>query len=203
MRVLTSQDYIALASAERCDYRPNIHMNFRKLSLGISPIVAGILLVSCQEKNKPIEITERRELTSYDTEGNLKVAMPSDWRRVPSTKFRDFNCKFNEDGEVYISIASGGIKENAERWLKQFGSEEAIVVEDLATVESMGGTGRIIEASGKFQGMRGVSIDDAALLGMMVESAGNLITVKMVGKADEVEAERENFMAFCRSIQWR
>lgn len=166
-------------------------------------MMVGMLLVSCQESNEPIEITERRELTSYDTEGNLKVVMPSDWRRVPSTKFRDFNCKFNEDGEVYISIASGGIKENAERWMKQFGSDEELVVEDLTTVDSMGGKGRVIEARGTFQGMRGLNIEDAALLGMMVESGGNLITVKMVAKADEVAAQRENFMAFCRSIEWR
>ncbi|WP_018969654.1 hypothetical protein [Rubritalea marina] len=178
-------------------------MNSRKLLLGIPTLLAGILLVSCQDENPPIEITERRDLTSYDTEGNLKVAMPSEWRRVPSTRFRDYNCRFNEDGEVYISIASGGIKENAERWLKQFGSSDAVVVEELAGIESMGATGRLIEAQGTFQGMRGITIEDAALLGMMVESAGNLITVKMVAKADEVAAQRENFMAFCRSIEWR
>ena len=178
-------------------------MNFRKLSIGAAPIIVGFVLVSCQEQNQPIEITERRDLTSYDVEANLMVAMPQDWRRVPSTKFRDYNCKFNDDGEVYLSVASGGIQDNANRWMKQFGSDVPVVVEELATIESAGTTGRIIEASGKFQGMRGVSIEDAALLGMMVETAGNLITVKMVGKADEVEAQRENFMAFCRSIQWR
>ncbi|MFC4996140.1 hypothetical protein [Rubritalea tangerina] len=48
-----------------------------------------------------ISVTETRRLTSYDEEGNLHVAMPADWRRVPSTEFRDYNCKFNENGEVY------------------------------------------------------------------------------------------------------
>jgi hypothetical protein len=175
-------------------------MKIRNIAMGVAPILA---LSSCQESTKPIEVTETREVSSYDVEGNLGVTMPADWRRVPSTKFRDYNCKFGEDGEVYLSIASGSIKENAQRWMKQFGDDKEVVVADLETFETFGADGVIIEAAGEFAGMRGIKKADAALLGLMVETRGNLITVKMVASADEVEAQRENFFAFCKSLKWK
>ena len=175
-------------------------MNLRKLALGLVPMIA---LTSCDESTKPVEVTETRKLTSYDDDSNLAVAMPKEWRRVPSTRFRDYNCKFNKDGEVYFSIGSGDIKSNAERWLKQFGDTRAVVVSELEQLDVMGAKAVILEAEGTFAGMRGSNIEDAALLGLLVETRGNLITVKMIGKKDEVQAQRENFTAFCKSIQWK
>lgn len=175
-------------------------MNLRKLALGLAPMIA---LTSCDENIKPVEVTETRKLTTYDDESNLAVVMPKEWRRVPSTQFRDYNCKFSENGEVYISIASGEIKTNAERWLKQFGDARPVVVSELEQLEALGGKAVILEAEGTFAGMRGVTVDNTALLGLLVESRGNLITVKMVGKKNEVQAQRENFIAFCKSIQWK
>ena len=129
--------------------------------------------------------------------------MPSDWRRVPSTKFRDFNCKFSEDGQVYISIGTGSIKSNAERWLKQFGDERVVNVSELETLDVLGNKAVILEAQGTFAGMRGLAQENAALLGLLVEANGNLITVKMIGDADEVKAQRDNFKAFSQSIKWK
>jgi len=162
-----------------------------------------IALTSCDESTKPVEVTETRKLTSYDDESNLAVIMPKDWRRVPSTKFRDYNCKFNENGEVYISIASGEIRSNAERWLKQFGDTRTVVPSELEQLDILDAKAYILEAEGTFAGMRGVNIEEAALLGLLVESRGNLITVKMIGKKDEVQAQRDNFLDFCKSIQWK
>jgi hypothetical protein len=175
-------------------------MNLRKLALGLAPMIA---LTSCDESTKPVEVTETRKLTSYDDESNLAVVMPKDWRRVPGTQFRDYNFKFNENGEVYISIGSGDIKSNAERWLKQFGDSRPVVVSELEQLDALGAKAVILEVEGTFAGMRGVNIEDAALLGLLVETRGNLITVKMIGKKDEVQAQRENFTAFCKSIQWK
>ncbi|MFC4995247.1 hypothetical protein [Rubritalea tangerina] len=175
-------------------------MNLQKLALGLAPLIA---LSSCNESTETISVTETRRLTSYDEEGNLHVAMPADWRRVPSTEFRDYNCKFNENGEVYISIASGDVKSNAERWLKQFEDTRELRLEDLERLEVLGNQGYLLEAKGTFQGMRGVKTEDAALLGLLVETKGNLITVKMVAKADEVAEQRANFIEFCKSIEWK
>ena len=175
-------------------------MNLRMLALGLVPMIA---LTSCDESINPVVVTETRSLTSYDDESNLAVAMPNDWRRVPSSKFRDFNCKFNQDGEVYISIGSGDIKSNAERWLTQFADTRTVVVSDLEKLDVMGSQAVILESEGTFAGMRGINIEDAGLLGLLVETRGNLITVKMIGKKEEVQAQRANFIAFCQSIQWK
>ncbi|MGJ8672651.1 hypothetical protein [Rubritalea sp.] len=175
-------------------------MKIRNIAVGMASL---LVLSSCQESTQPIEVTETREISNYDNEGNIGGVMPADWRRVPSTKFRDYNCKFGEDGEVYLSIANGAIKDNAQRWMKQFGSDKEVVVADLETFESFDEEGVIIEAEGAFAGMRGITKEDAALLGMMVETRGNLITVKMVASAEEVKAQRENFFAFCKSLKWK
>ena len=131
-------------------------MNLRKLALGLVPMIA---LTSCDESTNPVEVTETRKLTSYDDESNLKVVMPTEWRRVPSTKFRDYNCRFNEDGEVYISIGSGDIKSNAERWLKQFGETRTVDVPELEKIDVLGADGSILEAEGTFAGMRGSTME--------------------------------------------
>ncbi|MFD2277429.1 hypothetical protein ACFSQZ_13190 [Rubritalea spongiae] len=175
-------------------------MKIRNIAVGMSSL---LVFSSCQESTQPIEVAETREISNYDDEGNIGGVMPADWRRVPSTKFRDYNCKFGEDGEVYLSIASGGIKENAQRWLKQFGDDKEIVVGELETFETFDEEGVVIEAEGKFEGMRGIAKEDAALLGLMVQTRGNLITVKMVASAEEVKAQRENFFAFCESLKWK
>lgn len=175
-------------------------MNLYKLALGLALMIA---LTSCDNSTKPVTVIETRKISSYDEEGNLHAVMPAEWRRVPSTKFRDFNCKFNKDGEVYISVGSGGVKENAERWLKQFGDNNSVIVPELEKIDVLGQQAAILEAEGSFTGVRGINIEDAALLGMLIEVNGGLITVKMVGKADEVKAQRENFLSFCKSIQWK
>jgi len=175
-------------------------MKIRNMAMGMASI---LVLSSCQESTKPIEVTETREVSSYDDEGNIGGVMPAEWRRVPSTKFRDYNCKFGKDGEVYLSIASGGVKENAQRWLKQFDDDNEVVVEELEVFETFGEEGVIIEADGTFAGMRGITQEDAALLGLMVQTRGNLITVKMVASAEDVKAQRENFFSFCKSLKWK
>lgn len=175
-------------------------MNLRKLTLALVPIIA---LSSCEDHTKPVTVTETRRITTSDEEGNLHPTMPAEWRRVPSSKFRDFNCKFGESGEVYVSIGSGDIKTNAERWLKQFGSSDSVDVDALEKLTVFGEQAVILEAEGKFEGMRGIQLENAGLLGLLVNTRGNLITVKMVGDAAEVKAQRENFITFSKSLKWK
>lgn len=173
-------------------------MTLRKLATLMVPMIA---LCSCEDQTNPVEVTQVRELSSYDNEGTLKIVMPAEWRRVPSTRFRDYNCKFGKDGEVYISMATGGIKDNVDRWMRQFGQEPNADISTLEKIDMIGTQGVVIEAQGAFAGMGGISINDAALLGAMVENGGGLITVKMVATVDEVAQQRENFYAFCKSLE--
>lgn len=163
-----------------------------------------VLTGSCERNLQPVEVRESRPLTDADRDTSFVAVMPAEWRQVPTTQFRDFNCMFGKDGEVYVSIGSGGVKENAERWLRQLGDENPKVEQEkLEQVEMFGGRGYIVEARGDFAGMQGATMKDAALLGALVESRGALVTVKMVGRADEVAAERERFLKFCKQLSWR
>jgi hypothetical protein len=65
----------------------------------------------------------------------------------------------------------------------------------------LGGEGTLLDASGDFQSMSGKQIPGArVLIGAMVE--GSSITfVKLVGKAAEVEAQREGLLQFLASLR--
>lgn len=178
-----------------------IAMNGIKLAYCVA---LAMLMSCCERSSKPIEVRETRPLTEADSEASFVAVMPSAWRQVASVQFRDFNCKFGKDGEVYVSLGSGEVKENAERWLRQLGEESPnVALDKLERVEIFGESGYLVEAQGKFAGMQGVTMDGAALLGALVQTRGALVTVKMVGKADEVKAQRENFLKFCNQLSWR
>lgn len=166
------------------------------------PVLCAVVS-SCEDKTQPVEVTQTRNLTTFDQDSVLHMVMPKEWRRVQATKFRDFNFKFNKDGEVYLSLVSGSIKDNASRWLRQFGQSPEVEIADLEKIEMLGSEGVIIETSGKFSGMGGVEKNDMALLGALVFSRNNLISVKMVGNKDEVAAQRENFISYCKSLKWK
>lgn len=179
-----------------------IVMKFLKLA-GVA--IAALAISSCDRGLKPLEVRETRPLTDVDRATSFIAVMPPDWRQVAATKFRDFNCKFSENGEVYVSVGSGGIKDNADRWLRQFGQEKPDVkVEELQRIAMLGTEGYLLESRGEYKGMEGVYLQDAALLGALVQSRdGVLVTVKMVGKAEDVAAQHENFRKFCNDLKWR
>lgn len=174
-------------------------MKLRMLAL-ISVLPA--FMSSCEDQTQPVQITETRRLTSIDEESDLHMVMPKDWRRVPATQFRDFNFKFGKDGEVYLSLVSGSIQENADRWLRQFGKDGQVNIAELEKIQMLGSEGVIIEAEGEFSGMGSAKKNDMALLGALVFSKGNLISVKMVAEKEAVKQQRENFISYCKSLKW-
>ncbi len=171
-------------------------------------LVLTTFIVSCGEDPEAIEVTDTRVLTMWDTGGDsLVVPMPMEWRKVPSTQQRVFNYRFGEgkrSGEVYISRARGGVLPNANRWLKQFDQSELASVDELPTVKLLDMDGVVVFASGRFAGAMGKSAqDDAAVLGVIAGNADSLITVKMIGPADLVTAERGRLLKFCENIRLR
>ncbi len=150
-------------------------------------------------------MTEQRELTMYDENSDpLVTVMPPEWRQLPGTRFRIFNYRFGKDGEVYVTRASGGVLENVNRWLKQFSKEPLEQIDDLPKVEVLGKEGILVSAKGRFAGGMGKPAkENAALLGVIVQVGGQLLTVKMIGDADAVEAERDRLIQFCNKLRIR
>ena len=176
-------------------------MNYRHFILVFS---LGLPLVSCQDESQTVEITSKRRLTDYDKlADDFDFIAPKEWRRVPGSQFRELNFKFGQAGEAYFSRANGSLLENANRWLKQFGQEPEIMMEEFPLVELAGGRGYLVEASGDFGGGMGAAArKDWGLIGVIASVGDNsIVTVKMVGPAAEVKAQKSQFLEFCKYIK--
>lgn len=179
-------------------------------------------ITTLDQQAVPLNPTSDDRFTSPDAEtaptsGGLNGAVGSapvadysytageSWTPLPATQFRNINFSLPEGGEIYLSVAGGGILPNLNRWLKQFG-QEALTPTELSQLPKMnilGQEGYLIEARGDFAGMRGGTKPDYALLGSLTEVNGSLITVKLIAPPEVVERERAAFTSFCESLQQR
>ena len=183
----------------------------------------SLLFASCEKAAERVVVTETRGVTTKDAAPKLFATSderfrdakpspvegdaPEHWLALPAKQFRELNYRFGESGqgEVYVSITGGSILENANRWLKQFGVGE-MAAEDLVAAEKVmmaGAEGVWVEASGTYgSGMGGADEKPGyGLAGVIGVVDGKLITLKMVGLDDEVEAEKEALKAFARSMK--
>lgn len=161
--------------------------------------------VSCKSSSDTISVTETRRLTQSDEpRAALIPVMPPEWRQVPSTQMRAFNYRFGVDGEVYISNSRGGVLPNVNRWLKQYGKPEVASVDSFTKVKVLDREGVLVETTGRFGGGMGKPPrENAGLLGAMADFGGSLLTVKMIGSAESVAAERARFLKFCETLKQR
>ena len=135
----------------------------------------------------------------------LVAPMPPEWRQVPGTQLRLFNYRFgggSNGGEVYVSRARGGVLPNVNRWLGQFGKPPLTSLDELPKIKMLGLDAVVVSASGKFGGGMGKPAqENAAVLGVIADHGSGLLTVKMIGPADQVAGERERMLKFCESLR--
>ena len=66
----------------------------------------------------------------------------------------------------------------------------------------LGAEAVVVEMGGNFRdGMSGRQVADAVLLGVICQLPTHSLYIKMTGPAVEVQAEREHFLAFCKSLK--
>jgi len=130
--------------------------------------------------------------------------VPEGWVEAPGSAFRLLNYKFGTAGEVYLSVSRGGLLENVNRWLGQFG-ESAVDAAGLAGMEEVeisGHKGVWVKADGKFGGAMGKAAQDAySLRGVVTDGPSGLLTVKLLGPTDEVKAEEARLRAFVEGLE--
>jgi len=180
-----------------------------------------LVLASCGKKQDDVVVTETRALTTKDSlpklfatdderfsnasPSPLRATAPDNWLAVRATEFRQLNYRFGASGtgEVFVSLAGGSLLDNANRWLGQF-QAPVLSVETFAALEKLpvlGAEGFWLEASGTYAaGMGQPPREGYALAGVLVVANEQLVTVKMVGPADEVAAERERLRAFVATL---
>ncbi len=179
----------------------------------------GLIACSCDER-KEVVITETREITTRDVEPKLfansdqrfrdakpspiKGEAPGNWLPQPSTQFRLLNYQLGASGEteVWVSLSAGGVLENVNRWLNQF-SLKPMTDEQLAdqeTVKILGKEGVWVVAEGDYVGMGAGVKPGYGLAGTVADVNGRILTVKMVGPKEEVEAAHADLRIFIESL---
>lgn len=192
-------------------------MKFRAASL----IAWLVVCTGCKEKTE-VTVTETRPLTTNDRAFKLsatsderfrvikpspvKAATPAGWLVQPASQFRLLNYRFGETGmgEVWVSISSGTVLDNANRWLKQFGKNplDSAGFAKLPPCSLAGSAGVWVVADGDYEGGMGAGGKPGfALAGVIASVKGQIITVKMVGPKVEVEAARPQLEAYVTSVK--
>jgi hypothetical protein len=200
------------------------------MKYGAALLSIPLMLVSCGER-KEVVADETRPLTMRESNLNLEAdnderfrparpepvvpveappspvaaaEVPGDWSEEPSTGFRLLNYRFGTTGQIYVSASRGGVIDNVNRWLKQFGQDplDAAGLENLEPVETAGHRGVWVATEGDFGGGMGQSPQSGwALRGVVTENEGQILTVKMLGPAAEVAAQEENLRAFVAGLK--
>lgn len=185
-------------------------------------LLASVLALTGCKKEKEVTVTETRPLTTADANPKLfatnderfrdtkpspvKATLPEGWREVPGSQFRLLNYRFGESGqgEAWITIASGSVLDNVNRWLTQFGAAplDQAGLEKLRHVMIAGGEGVWVEAAGDYAGGMGAPAKtNFALAGVVALIEGKIVTVKMVGPKEEVEAAKPALQSLVGSVR--
>lgn len=214
-----------MGSRDRVSLAPLPTRGYRACVSGRILFALALLLSlpSCRDKAAEVIVTETRRATQRDKPVKLDPtsderfrdtrpspvradSVPPGWLALPSTQFRLLNYRFGETGmgEVWVSQAAGGVLDNVNRWLKQFGAAE-IDEAGLAALKPApvaGATGVWVEAAGDYaSGMGSPTKPGFALAGVVASVNGSILTVKMVGPKAEVEQARETLANFARDLK--
>lgn len=181
-----------------------------------------LCLTGCEKNKEQVLVEETRGKTTKDVAPKMFSTSaerfhdakpspvqgnpPENWLALPANQFRLLNYRFGESGlgEVYVSISSGGVKENLDRWNKQFGfdpsGEESFGA--MERIPVMGVEGVWVVAEGEYgAGMGADAKPGYGLAGVIAEAGGQIITVKMVGPKNEVDAQKPALRAFIGSLR--
>lgn len=127
----------------------------------------------------------------------LRWTVPDGWTEGPARQMRvvTFVPAGTTGVECYVTLlagSGGGLAANVNRWRQQIGLAAATPAEidALATLDVLGVKARLVEIT---SGANGV-------LGLVAETGAQTVFVKMTGPPDVLKAQRERFLAFCRSL---
>ncbi len=133
----------------------------------------------------------------------LQWTMPKTWRQAPERPMREVTFWADETQQVtcYVAVLggnAGGLEANINRWCEQMGAS-VFTPEKIALLPQITvlGVASPLVALPKSQ-----AENDQGLLGVVCVLQEKTVFVKMTGPAEQVQAERENFEAFCRSLQF-
>ncbi len=141
--------------------------------------------------------------------GELAFDAPAGWEALPPKPMRTAGFRVGGDPDTECTLVTlpgggGGLLANVNRWRKQMGlgpiDDAALAALPRDTM--LGRPAVLVDLSGRYGGMGGeANVADARMLGLLVELPAVSVFAKLVGTAKIVEAERERFLAFARSVR--
>jgi len=142
-----------------------------------------------------------------DHSDDFDFALPTGWTKQKSDGNRIVNVRPADDPamECYLSIASGGVLPNVNRWRNQFGAPplDDAGLAKLPRLTLFGQEAVRVEVDGDFTTMAGEKREGYALLGLVADAGGQQIFVKLTGPKAAVERERAGFVAFAASLRFK
>lgn len=135
---------------------------------------------------------------------------PDGWQPQPTTPFRVVNFHVPGEGvpaaEFYVtplSGAAGGELANVNRWRGQLGLppvDEAGLAELSSTIEGPAGTFKVFELASSGPALK--TGEPARMLAAILVRGGTSWFFRLMGESDHVAAQRGNFEAFLRSVNF-
>jgi hypothetical protein len=133
---------------------------------------------------------------------------PESWTQSPDKPMRIVTFTMGESGEseCYVTSLSGpagGVEANINRWRQQMDQPplDGPALAELPTITILGKPSPMVEIAGDFTDMDGQGGEAFALLGAICLLDTETLFVKMTGPASEIQANKEEFVAFCESLQ--
>jgi hypothetical protein len=184
-------------------------------------LIAILSISSCRKPPAEVTVTEFRALTSKDAAPKLfatsdqrfrdakpspvKAETPEGWLAMPATQMRLLNYRFGESGlgEVWVSVSSGSVLDNVNRWLGQFNATklDSKGLSELRMVPIAGASGVWVESEGDYAGGMGAPARSGyALAGVVADFGGRILTVKMVGPKAEVATAKATLESYAKSL---
>lgn len=138
--------------------------------------------------------------------GSLSWTAPEGWSQQPPRAMREVTFTLGDGAECYVTRLvgdAGGLRANLDRWSDQVGrgrlTDAAFTA--LPRVVMLGQEVPWLEIEGDFTGMDGATRHGQGLLGVACIRARDSLFVKLTGPETLVRAQRENFLAFVRSLE--
>lgn len=148
--------------------------------------------------------------SEQSNEPALTWKAPEHWVKARPRPLREatYYPSGKRDIECYVTIVPTGAdtaSDTLNRWRGQMGLAplSQAEAEAVPSVRVLGKEGRLLEAFGGFTDPSGNEHQDYGLLSVVSTHEDSLLIVRMTGPREEVQAEREHFMAFLETFAGR
>ena len=123
--------------------------------------------------------------------------VPPGWKLGTGLPMRHVTYKTGGSSECYITFLGGRFardwRANVDRWVGQIGNPrlDDAAFAAMPKIEVLGKSVPMLESHGK----------NGSLLAVLAAQPSRVMFVKLTGTRDDVENQRANFIAFCRSLR--